>query len=157
MRTRELKRLDGHRRGVFVWCTVALLLTVSGCAAAKRHADAEGGISPVSMTYTIPVTIESRFREDLNVYVVHDGLSSRVARAGSVTTSRFVIPSHMVGSLGEIILVAEGIGGRDGSSRTSSGRLRVLPGQGVRWTIETRLTNSFAEIVAATVIRPDST
>ena len=131
------------------------VLGAQGCSASKSGA--EVGPPPVSMTYTVPVTVESRFREDLNVFVVHDGLSSRVARIGSATTTRFTIPAHMVGSLGEIILVAEGIGGRDGSSRVSSGRMRILPGQGILWTIETRLPSSFAQVIPAEVIRPDST
>jgi len=130
------------------------LLVLPGCLSAKPGIEA--GPPPVSMTYTVPVTVESRFREDLNVFVVHDGLSSRVARIGSATTSRFTIPAHMIGSLGEIILVAEGIGGRDGSSRVSSGRMRVLPGQGILWTIETRLPSSFAQVIPSSVIRPDS-
>jgi len=130
------------------------LLALPGCL--SSNPGNEAGPPPVSLTYTVPVTVESRFREDLNVFVVHDGLSSRIARIGSATTTRFTIPAHMVGSLGEIILVAEGIGGRDGSSRVSSGRMRVLPGQGVLWTIETRLPSSFAQVIPSSVIRPDS-
>ena len=134
---------------------VATLITLAACIPFKPSGDPAP--PPVALTYTIPVTLESRFREDLTVFVLHDGLSSRLTRAGSATTTRFTIPAHMIGSLGEITLIGQGIGGRDGSSSVSSGRLRVLPGQGVVWTVETRLTNSFAQIVPAEAIRPDST
>ena len=145
----------GLWRGSASLALTVLTAIVSACISAKPGN--ETGPPPVALTYTVPVTVDSRFREDLTVFVVHDGLSSRVARIGSATTSRFSIPAHMIGSLGDIILVAEGIGGRDGSSRVSSGRLRVLPGQGVLWTVETRLNNSFAQVVPAEAIRPDST
>lgn len=134
---------------------VAMLLLVTGCM--WRRPAAEGG-GPVAMTYSVPVTVESRFREDLTLFVLHDGMASRFTRVGSSSTTRFVIPAHLVGSLGELTLLVEGVGARSGmSDRFTTGRLRVLPGQGIVWTLETRLERSFAQVVPSGVIVPDST
>ena len=110
------------------------------------------------MTYTIPVTVESRFREDLTLYILHDGMANRLQRIGSSSTTRFVIPAHLVGSMGELALQVEGVGARSGmSGRFSTGRLRVLPGQGIVWTLETRLERSFAQVVPVESMVADTT
>lgn len=134
---------------------VVLLLLVTGC---MWHRPAAEGGGPVAMTYSVPVTVESRFREDLTLFVLHDGMASRMTRVGSSSTTRFVIPAHLVGSLGELTLLVEGVGARSGmSDRFTTGRMRVLPGQGIVWTLETRLERSFAQVVPSGVIVPDST
>ncbi len=133
---------------------VALLLLSTGCMWRKPAAESGG---PVAMTYSVPVTVESRFREDLTLFVLHDGMASRMTRVGSSSTTKFVIPAHLVGSLGELTLLVEGVGARSGmSDRFTTGRLRVLPGQGIVWTLETRLERSFAQVVPSGVIVPDS-
>jgi hypothetical protein len=132
---------------------VALTL-LSGCLTKKPEGES---VSPVALTYTVPVTVESRFREDLTLFVLHDGMASRLTRINSVSTTRFVIPAHLVGSTGEFGLVLERIGSRSGDSeRYPSGRIRVLPGQGLLWTIETRLQQSFLQIVPAETLLPDT-
>ena len=105
----------------------------------------------------ISVTVESRFREELTLFVLHDGLASRLTRVGSSSTTKFVIPAHLIGSLGEVTLLVEGVGARSGmSDRFTTGRLRVLPGQGIVWTLETRLERSFAQVVPAESIGIDT-
>jgi hypothetical protein len=53
--------------------------------------------------------------------------------------------------------MVEGMGARSGmSGRFTSGRLRVLPGQGVVWTLETRLERSFAQLVPAETLTTDT-
>lgn len=131
---------------------VALTL-LSGCL--TRKPEGEASLSPVALTYTVPVTVESRFREDLTLFVLHDGMASRLTRINSVSTTRFVIPAHLIGSTGEFGLILERIGSRSGDSeRYPSGRIRVLPGQGILWTVETRLQQSFLQIVPAETLVP---
>lgn len=133
---------------------VATATFMAGCL--TRKPDVEG-LGLVAMTYSVPVTIESRFREDVTLFVLHDGMASRLARVGSVSTTRVVIPKHMVGSLGEIILQLEPLGARSGmSSRVQSPRVRVLAGQGLIWTLETDLARSFLQVVPAGLAQPDS-
>jgi hypothetical protein len=130
-------------------------LTLLGACLTKKP---EGeSLSPVAMTYSVPLTIESRFREDVTVFVIHDGIASRLTRAGSVTTTKFVIPKHMIGSLGEITLLLEPMGSRSGmSDRVQSPRVRVLPGQGLIWTLETNLSRSFLQVVPSTLVESDT-
>ena len=133
---------------------IFLLATLAGCLARKTE---EEGPSPPVLAYTIPVTAESRFREDLTLFVIHDGLASRLTRITSVSTTRFVIPRHMIGAGGELSLMVERVGARSGTTdRYSSGRLRVLSGQGLVWTLETNLQQSFLQVVPAEVLLPDS-
>jgi hypothetical protein len=152
---RVLPTRERYRRCAVRSAALAALMILSACMWRKPAADSGG---PVAMTYTIPVTVESRFREDLTLFVLHDGMASRLTRIGSSGTTKFVIPAHLVGSLGELTLLVEGVGARSGmSDRFTTGRLRVLPGQGIVWTLETRLERSFAQVVPAGVIVPDST
>jgi hypothetical protein len=133
---------------------LCLLVLIAGCLTRKQEGES---LSPVAMTYSIPLRVESRFREDVVLFVVHDGIASRLARIGSVSTTRLTIPKHMVGSLGEVSLILEPIGTRSGmANRLQSPRVRVLPGQGLVWTLETNLTRSFLEVVGAGVAAPDS-
>ncbi len=133
---------------------VLTALSTTGCLTRKPQAES---MSPVAMTYSIPLRVESRFREDVILLVLHDGIASRLARVGSVSTTSLTIPKHMVGSLGEISLLLEPIGTRSGmASRVQSPRVRVLPGQGLVYTLETNLSRSFLEVIGAPVAAPDS-
>ena len=127
---------------------------VTGCL--RRNSTDESAPLP-TVRFSVPVVVESRFREDLTLFVIHDGIASRVQRIGSSSTSRFTLPPHLVGSLGELTLLVEGVGARSGmSERFTTGRLRVLPGQGIVWTLETRLERSFAQVVPAETIVIDT-
>jgi hypothetical protein len=133
---------------------VVALTAVVGCFRSRPAPEFAGA---VANTYTVPVTVESRFREDLTLFVLHDGIATRLIRVGSSSTTKLVIPAHLVGSLGDMILLVEGVGARSGSSeRFTTGRLRVQPGQGIVWTLETRLERSFAQIVPAATLEPDT-
>ena len=138
------------------WLPAALvaLVILSGC---HTRTNADEDPVPFSRTFTVPVTAESRFREDLTLFVVHDGLASRLTRINSASTTRFVIPAHMIGSTGELNLLVERVGARSGTtSRYSSGRIRVLQGQGLLWTLETNLQQSFLQVVPAEVLATDT-
>jgi hypothetical protein len=147
-------------------CLAALALTAVGCGSRKPAAPDFGPlpgsepqqVAPVALTYTVPLTVQSRFREDLTLYVLHDGISSRLTRVGSSSTTRVIIPKNMVGTSGEMVLLLEPVGSRSGvADRYQSQRVRVLPGQGLVWTLETQLTRSFLQVVPAAAISADST
>ena len=143
-----------RRIAVALPATLVALALVTGCLTRKPEGDS---LSPVALTYSVPVVVESRFREDLTLFVVHDGMASRFQRIGSSATTKFTIPAYLVGSLGELTLLVEGVGARSGmSERFTTGRLRVLPGQGIVWTLETRLERSFAQVVPAETIAIDT-
>lgn len=147
LRPHTTRWISGILPATFVVSTL-----LNGCLTKKPEGES---LSPVALTYTVPVTVESRFREDLTLFVLHDGMASRLTRINSVSTTRFVIPAHLVGSTGEFGLVLERIGSRSGDSeRYPSGRIRVLPGQGLLWTLETRLQQSFLQIVPAETLVP---
>ena len=143
-----------RRRPRSVPALLFALTALASCMWGKKASESPGA---VALTYSIPVVVESRFREDLTLYVLHDGMASRLQRIGSSGTTKFAIPPNLVGSLGEITLFVEGVGARSGmSDRFTTGRLRVLPGQGIVWTLETRLERSFAQVVPAESIEIDT-
>ena len=136
---------------------VFALFAVSFFAGCLRRNSTDESAPLPTVRFSVPVVVESRFREDLTLFVIHDGIASRVQRIGSSSTSRFTLPPHLVGSLGELTLLVEGVGARSGmSERFTTGRLRVLPGQGIVWTLETRLERSFAQVVPAETIVIDT-
>lgn len=146
---------DRQRQYAVRSAALVALIILSGCLTRKPEGES---LSPVALTYSVPLTIESRFREDVTVFVLHDGIASRLARAGSASTTKFVIPKHLIGSLGEISLLLEPIGSRSGmADRVQSPRVRVLPGQSLLWTLESNLSRSFLQIVPSDVIQTDTT
>jgi hypothetical protein len=154
----SVQRSDGVNRARLlarrVPASLVALVILNGCL--TRNNTEEDPV-PFSRTYTVPVTAESRFREDLTLFVLHDGLASRLTRINSASTTRFVIPAHMIGSTGELNLLVERVGARSGTTaRYSSGRVRVLQGQGLVWTLETNLQQSFLQVVPAEVLSTDT-
>ena len=154
--TQRVEAARGARqRGRSLSVALIAMVSLGGCLLKKPHHESD--LSPVAHNYSVPLTIESRLREDVTVFVVHDGMASRLTRAGSVSTTKFVIPKHMIGSLGEISLLLEPIGARSGmADRVQSPKIRVLPGQALVWTLESNLSRSFLQVVPADLVQTDT-
>jgi hypothetical protein len=112
---------------------------VAGCARSRSSSPSAEAASPELGT-DIPVEIQNRHWRDLTIYVVRQGLRTRL---GTVTANRtatlLISRGHMQGYRGDIRLVADPLG--SGTSLTSE-PIRVLPGQIIVWTLETDLTRS---------------
>ena len=154
--TQRVEAARGARqRGLSLSVALIAMISLGGCLL-KKPLD-ESNQSTVALRYSVPLTIESHFREDVTVFVVHDGMASRLTRASSVSTTKFVIPKHMIGSLGEISLLLEPIGARSGmADRVQSPKIRVLPGQALVWTLESNLSRSFLQVVPADLVQTDT-
>ncbi len=83
---------------------------------------------------------------DMRIYVVETTTQRRRWPLGNVTglsTARFELPDHLGAEQGTLVLVAEAIGSRE---RRFTHRLQTWPGARVTWTIEARLSLSFATV-----------
>jgi len=137
-----------HPRRSFATVVAGLVaVTLLGCAA-HRHAPAPlPAASPtglVSADSAQPVEklvleIENHNWSDIVVFVVHDGLTSRLTQ---VTAGRSVsvplLPRH-VGAMGTLRLAVHPIGG---SSDYTSESLSLRTGNTIRLTVESRVGHS---------------
>ena len=83
---------------------------------------------------------------DMRIYVVETAIGRRRWPLGTVTslsTARFEIPDHVGAEIGSVTLVAEAIGSRQ---RLFTDRLLTWPGAVVDWSIQGRLSLSFAMV-----------
>ena len=95
-----------------------------------------------------PVTVQVTNNNwlDLRIYVVETLTSRRRWHIGNVTglsTASFEIPDHLDADLGNLILVAETIGSRQGKL---TDRLQTWPGAMVDWRIGAVLSQSFTTV-----------
>lgn len=131
-----------------------------GACGGVRTPMPEGDLRATALTYDIPLYIESRYRAELTLFVVHDGIVTRLQNLTPSTRRALVIPARFVGTTGAVALYVEGVGSRSGNAtmRFQTQRVRVLPGQSLRFTIETDLPRSFLQINSdAPPAGPDTT
>jgi hypothetical protein len=107
----------------------AALVVVSGLSACAPHG---GQVSPVFREQTT-LFVENNNWSDMTVYIVRDGMRSRVGSIPSFTRSRFVLSPAMIGGVGEIRLLADPLGS---NQRYLSEPILVNPGQQVRFRVE---------------------
>jgi hypothetical protein len=81
----------------------------------------------------VPIEIQNRHKLDLAIYVVSSGRRQRIALATAVSSTYVRIPARQLGPGNELQLMAYAIGA---ARRIDSGRMVVMPGQQVVWTID---------------------
>ena len=124
-----------HKRGVLGLVAAALLL--GGCA----HGMSRGGSEAGDPETVLQVTNNNW--SDMAIYLVRGGMRQRLGTAGSLTTSKFRLPSHIFASPDPLRLVADPIGG---AAAHVSQPLLLSPGQTVEWRLENNLHLSSAFI-----------
>jgi hypothetical protein len=118
----------------------AALLTVSACASPRSTTQAANG--SVASPASVGVDIENNNFSDVDVYVVSEGLATRLGTVTGNTTAHYNLdPSFL--PTDQLRLVATPIGG---NGRASSGPLNVSPGQTIHFTVAPRLRQSFADV-----------
>ena len=102
--------------------------------------------APDQVGESVTVRVTNNNWLDMRIYVVETTTLRRRWPLGNVTglrTARFALPDHLGAELGTLVLVAEAIGSRE---RRFTHRLQTWPGARVAWTIEARLSLSFATV-----------
>jgi hypothetical protein len=123
-----------HAKGVAV-ASVFLSLVLAGChrGALNAAAGTQGSVGLV---------VQNQNFYDMDLYVVSEGLATRIGDVSGNSTARFTLdPSFFPSS--ELRVIATPVGG---NGRASSGPLNVAPGQTINFTIASVLRQSSASI-----------
>ncbi len=102
--------------------------------------------TPDRVSESVTVRVTNNNWLDMRIYVVETATGPRRWPLGNVTgksTASFEIPDHLDADLGGLVLVAESIGSRE---RLLTDRLQTWPGALVDWSLEGRLSLSFARV-----------
>jgi hypothetical protein len=136
----------GHRRSNFAeglmfarsFAVASLLLSIvsTGC-----H---RGGFSnaPAGAQGAVGLVVQNQNFYDMDVYVVSEGLATRVGDVTGNSTARFTLDPSFFPS-NELRVIATPVGG---NGRASSGSLNVAPGQTITFTIAPVLRQSSATV-----------
>jgi hypothetical protein len=117
---------------------VALLLAAPGCFVFNRNKARRQPTVAVPES-EIALSITNHNYLDVVVYVLHDGLRTRVGTVTGSSSTVFFLPARLIGQGREIQLLGEAIG-NDTFARTDI--LVVQHGQYIEWTLETDLRRS---------------
>jgi hypothetical protein len=114
-----------------------LSLIVGGCFGPRHHFTDDAGPSPMADGFEL--TLNNRHWLDINVFVQHDGESSRVTTVTASSSQSLILPLWMLGESRLVRIIAEPVG-EDG--RYTTDLLRVGQGQSVEVNVESTLARS---------------
>jgi hypothetical protein len=116
--------------------TLLLSIVTAGC----HH----GGFNnaPAGAQGAVGLVVQNHNFYDMDLYVVSEGLATRVGDVTGNSTARFTLDPSFFPS-NELRVIATPVGG---NGRTSSGALSVAPGQTITFTIASVLRQSSAII-----------
>src|SRR5205807_10505056 len=121
----------------------ALLLAAPGCFVFKRGSKASPPPAVDVAEGEIALTVTNHNYLDVVVYVLHDGLQTRVGTVTGSSSAVFFLPARLLGQGHELQLLGDPIGSPD-YARTPT--LVIQPGQYIEWTLETDLRRSSAGV-----------
>lgn len=98
-----------------------------------------GRLSPSPLADGFELTLNNRHWLDVNVFVQHDGESSRVTMVTASTSQSLILPLWMLGESKLVRIIAEPVGEQD--SYTTD-LLRLDLGQSVEVNVESVLSKS---------------
>lgn len=117
---------------------VALLLGASGCFIFHRgKSDPRPGFDVPAGEIALNITNHNYL--DVVIYVLHDGLQTRVGMVTGSSSSLVFVPIRLLGIGHELQLYGRAIGS-EAYARTQT--LILQPGQYIEWTLETDLRRS---------------
>jgi hypothetical protein len=116
--------------------TLLLSIVTAGC----HH----GGFNnaPAGTQGAVGLVVQNQNFSDMDLYVVSEGLATRVGDVTGNSTARFTLDPSFFPS-NELRIIATPVGG---NGRASSGTLSVAPGQTITFTIASVLRQSSAII-----------
>jgi hypothetical protein len=116
-----------------------LLFAVSACFIFNRGSKAAAAPAIDVPEGEIALSVTNHNYLDVVVYVLHDGLQTRVGTVTGSSSTVFFLPARLLGQAREIQLLGDAIG-NDAYARTDI--LVVQRGQYIEWTLETDLRRS---------------
>lgn len=120
---------------------IAVLSMVLALASAGCHRGSFAN-APAGTQGSVGLVVQNQNFYDMDLYVVSEGLATRVGSVGGNSTATFTLdPSFLPSS--DLRVIATPVGG---NGRASSGPLSVGPGQTINFTIAPVLRQSSATI-----------
>jgi aromatic ring-cleaving dioxygenase len=116
---------------------IAACLLLTGCFGPRQQLRDDSGSSPLAEGFEL--TLNNRHWLDINVFVQHDGESSRVTMVTASTSQSLILPVWLLGESKLVRIIAEPVGEHD--SYTTE-LLRVDLGQSVEVNVESVLSRS---------------
>ena len=113
------------------------LLLIVACFGPRQKLRDDAGPSPLADGFEL--TLNNRHWLDINVFVQHDGESSRVTTVTASSSQSLILPLWMLGESRLVRIIAEPVGEND--SYTTD-LLRVDLGQSVEVNVESTLSRS---------------
>ena len=116
---------------------LTILLAVCACAGPRQRLGDEASPSPIADGFEL--TLNNRHWLDVNVFIQHDGESSRVTLVTASSSQSLILPVWMLGDSKLVRIIAEPVGAQ-GSYTTDL--LRVDLGQSLEVNVESDLARS---------------
>ncbi len=116
-----------------------LLLAAPACFIFNREGKAASSPASNVPEGEIALSVTNHNYLDVVVYVLHDGVQTRVGTVTGSSSAVFFLPARLLGQAREIQLYGDAIGS-DAFARTDI--LVVQRGQYIEWTLETDLRRS---------------
>jgi hypothetical protein len=117
----------------------ALLLAAPACFIFNKEGRAASSPASNVPEGEIALSVTNHNYLDVVVYVLHDGVQTRVGTVTGSSSAVFFLPARLLGQAREIQLYGDAIGS-DAYARTDI--LVVQRGQYIEWTLETDLRRS---------------
>ena len=116
-----------------------LLSAGVGCGLFSSHSKGSSGSNESSLDSEILVLIENHHWSDIVIYLMDGSQSQRLGMVAGLSDGQFTFPYRKLTTGGNVRLRAYAVGG---SGSTTSDDLRIQPGQGVKWILESDLGRS---------------
>jgi hypothetical protein len=116
-----------------------LLSAALSCGLFSSHSKDSSGSNDSSLDSDILVEIENHHWSDIVIYLMDGSQSQRLGLVAGLSHGHFTFPFRKLTTGGNVRLRAYAVGG---SGSTTSEDLRIQPGQGIKWTLESDLARS---------------
>lgn len=116
--------------------------TLAGCATHRAPSSTPSAVSSADSVTSIDslvLEVENHNWSDIVVYVLHDGLTSRLAQVTAGRSISVPLKARHVGAMGTLRLAVHPIGG---SSDYTSESLSLRTGNTIRLTVESKVAHS---------------
>jgi hypothetical protein len=117
----------------------ALLSAGLSCGLFSSHSKDSSRSNDSSVESEILVEIQNHHWSDIVIYLMDGNQSQRLGLVAGLSNGHFTFPFRKLTTGGNVRLRAYAVGG---SGSTTSDDLRIQPGQGVRWVLESNLARS---------------
>lgn len=115
-------------------CAALVAVFAGACTPMTRNAGVDG-----PSTEKTTMVVENNNWSDMTVYILRDGVRTRMGAVPSMGRATFVLSSALVGGTGEIRVQADPLGS---SNKWTSQPILIVPGNQVRFRLENNVALS---------------